>query len=334
MLLIGENAQGKTNFLEALYILSYGSSFRAHRSNDVITLQQHECGLNASLLDDNNVTHHIHFQHANDERRITVNGNTVADRKQLLYHNPTIVFSYDDYRLITEGHELRRMFFDQVQCFISIQYVDLIRNYKRILRQRNKALKERNTSALDVYNYQLATHGVGIMEQRRQCIRRCSQHASELFHNMLSTNDTIEFSYSPSWAAESVESVVRHLEQKLNNDLRIGHSTSGPHRDKIQCYINGKDAVLYASTGQVRSVALVAKIVQSMIIFEILDKKPVLLFDDVLLELDAKREQGVLGQLPDTSQLFFTFLPHKESDLFYLDDIQKIVVKDGALLSG
>ena len=144
---------------------------------------------------------------------------------------------------------------------------------------------------------------------------------------------TLALRYSPSWDINSdVAAVVHHLEQRTDNDLRNGYSDSGPHRDRIRFFINAKDATTYASTGQIRSIALIVKVVQSMIIFDNLQKKPVLLFDDVLLELDRGREKGILSQLPAVSQLFFTFLPHKETDLLHLDDIQKIAVKNGSAI--
>lgn len=333
VLLVGENAQGKTNFLEAVYLLSYGASFRTNRLDEIVAFQQKEFGLNATMTDEDRITHNVHFQYADAQKEITLNKNRIIDRKDMLYHNPTILFSYEDYKIVTEGHERKRVFFDQIQCFRSLSYVDLIRTYKRILRQRNKSLKEHDATMLHTYDYQLARAGLQIVEQRRQCVEICSRYAQEMFRDISSEEQRLEFVYSPSWKPDTVEGVVSRLEQRRGDDLRIGYSSSGPHRDRIAFYINGKDSAIYASTGQIRSVALIVKVVQSMIIFDSLNKKPMLLFDDVLLELDNKREEGVLAQLPEVAQLFFTFLPHKETKLLNLNDIQKITVKNGTLSS-
>ena len=226
------------------------------------------------MVDDNQLTHGVHLRYTGGQREIKLDQKKIDDRKQLLYHNPTIIFSYDDYGIVTEGHERRRNFFDQIQCFRSIHYVDLMRNYKRVLHQRNKSLKERNVAILDTYNYQLAKYGLQIMDQRAKCIDVCSQHASEIFKNVSPAGHTLALRYSSSWDIDSdVAAVVHHLEQRTDNDLRNGYSDSGPHRDRIRFSINTKDATTYASTGQIRSIALIVKVVQSMIIFDNLQKK-------------------------------------------------------------
>jgi len=196
---VGENAQGKTNFLEALYILSYGTSFRTHRLEELKKFQTKECALNAVLQDDQKVSHTVHFHYKGIQKEIKINQNKILDRKHLLHHNPTIIFSYDDYKIVTGGHSIRRVFFDQIECLKSIYYIDLIRNYKRILEQRNKALKERNSIILDTYNYQLAKYGLEIMSCRKKTVDDSSREAQHIFDNASPDSQKLEFIYHPTW---------------------------------------------------------------------------------------------------------------------------------------
>ena len=332
VLLVGKNAQGKTSFLEALYILSFASSFQTSKFEEIITFKEKECSLNATLVDEQDTLHTVHFHYQNAQKEIRINQTKISDRKELLYHNPTIIFSYNDYRIITGGHGERRIFFDQIECFKSVYYVDTLRKYKKVLSQRNRSLKERNFSILDTYNYQIAKYGLEIMKHRYQCVKECSQYAQDIFNNMSSNIQTLEFNYYPSWNIDdTMDTIIHRLECHTNDDLKNGYTSSGPHRDRILFSLNKKNAAIYASTGQVRVVALIVKVIQSIIVCNSLKKNPLLLFDDVLLELDNEREKGILSQLPPASQLFFTFLPHKETDLLNVKDIQTINVEDGIL---
>ena len=330
--MVGENAQGKTNFLEALYILSFASSFQTNKFEEIIAFKEKECSLNATLVDNQHISHTVHFHYKNTQKEIRINQNKISDRKELLCYNPTIIFSYNDYRIVTGGHGERRTFFDQIQCFKSVHYVDILRKYKKVLNQRNKSLKERNISILDTYNHQIAKYGLEIMKRRHQCVEECLRYAQHIFNNMLLNIQTLEFKYCPSWDIDdTTDTIIHRLERHTNDDLKNGYTSSGPHRDRIPFYLNKKNAAIYASTGQIRVVALIVKVIQSMIVCDSLKRNPVLLFDDVLLELDNEREKGILSQLPPASQLFFTFLPHKETDLLNAKDIQTINVKDGIL---
>lgn len=331
--LVGENGQGKTNFLESIYLLCYGSSFRTRKDRELIRIGEKAMSVRGtSVTDDDN---HIILKIEEGKKRIILNEKHVSDRKQLIQHLPCIIFSHDDIEFISGAPERRRWFFNQTMSLYNPLFIDLLRRYGKIIHMRNTSLRDGREDLLGIYDDQAAVTGLEIQKKRAEAIILFNRTFNELFHAVSGLHGSIEIRYSPSWAgAEDSAHAVEILESKRNVDYALKTTTSGPHRDRIGFFLNGRDFSRIASTGQRRLMSLVLRVAQARFFTDMTRRKPVLLLDDVLLELDADRRRKFIGQLPEYEQAFFTFLPDEQYDKYRTDATKIFFVKDGVLEEG
>lgn len=360
--LIGENGQGKTNFLEALYYLCYGSSFRGQvdslipaKGGDGFLLRAtwnregvsvaglaagSEAGLAAGSeeapLDDE-----LAVSVKGRSKDIELNGKSLKDRKELVAHNPAVVFCHEDFSFAAGDPERRRFFFDQCAGMLSLGYIDTLRNYKRVLKQRNAALKESAYDVLDVLDPQFVRYGRLLVEERQLLLGKFQGVFAEFYEHVAMLGLPVTLEYVPSWPEEiASEGLFEYLRRRRPEEIVLGSSRSGPHRDKWIFRCNGENFAEKASTGQLRLISLVLRIIEARLYEEKQriaganggPRWPVLLLDDVLLELDVGRRRRLLELLPATgqgAQRFFTFLP-EEPWQDYMDRSTLVYkVKDG-----
>lgn len=318
IVLVGNNGQGKTNFLEALYVLCYGSSFRASNIREMCTHGKREFSLSAIVETDGGINQQILFHFGEGKREIRIDGKEVRDRRELIYNIPCIVFSHDDIEFIRGTPESRRRFFDQTMSLYNPLFFDDLRRYRSVLKQRNAAIKENYLSLIPLYDEQLATLGLGIQNQRKRAVEDFNGLFGPLFTKVSQGSKHMHIVYKPSWGdCVTVDDVKDKLSRTLDRDIRMQTSASGIHRDQ---FIVMDDSIHFAqsgSTGQMRLASLIFRIAQVESYRQKTGKNPILLIDDVLLELDVMKRGLFLEQLGGYSQAFFTFLP-KET---YFSDI-------------
>ncbi len=332
--LVGDNGQGKTNFIEAVYLLCYGSSFRTKRDKLLI---KHGCGSAwirgvYSFHSGNEMTIVVKIEQG---KEVLVNGKRVRDRKELIENVPCIIFSHDDIQFIKGPPERQRWFFNQIMSMFDSYYIDIHRNYRKIVKTRNNLLKERDGSLIDVYDAQLAGVGIEIQKKRETSIREFNETFTPLFSDISGLDTPVEIRYLPSWkGAEKSEDAAAVLRNTINRDREYGTTTTGPHRDRIRFIRDGMDFSKTASTGQLRLMSLALRVSQSIYYREKTGREPLLLLDDVLLELDTEKRKKFVALLPEYEQAFFTFLPDeqylvfkKEKTADYLVDKGKITEK-------
>ncbi|MCE5256250.1 MAG: DNA replication and repair protein RecF [Spirochaetaceae bacterium] len=322
--LIGENGQGKTNFLEALYYLCYGASFRGQmdslipaQGSDRFMLQASwSNGVAGAPLDDE-----IAVSMKGRVKDITLNGKSLRDRKELVAHNPAVVFCHEDFSFAAGDPERRRFFFDQCAGMLSLGYIDTLRNYKHVLKQRNAALKESAYDLIDVLDPQFVRYGIMLMEERKQLLHKFKAVFAESYEHVAMLGVPVTIEYAPSWPEQvSLDSLFDYLRRRRSEEVVLGTTRSGPHRDKWLFRCNGENFTDKASTGQLRLISLVLRIIEVRLYEERErisgegPRWPVLLLDDVLLELDLGRRRRLLELLPakgQGAQSFFTFLPEE-----------------------
>ena len=168
VVLEGTNGQGKTNILESVYILSYGSSFRTANVKEAISFGRQRMHIAAIAQDDDGQMHKVEYVNQQGKRRIVLDGKTIHDRKDLIYGFPVIVFSHEDIEFVKGEPEYRRRFFDQTFSMYDPLYLDSLRSYRNILAQRNAAIKAGQTSLISLYDERLARHGLEISDKRRK----------------------------------------------------------------------------------------------------------------------------------------------------------------------
>jgi DNA replication and repair protein RecF len=328
--LIGENGQGKTNFLEALYFCSFASSFKALRDSEIIRKGQDSCSASASLS--SSPVEKVSVRIQDGKKGIFFDGKQVADRKDILEVIPSIVFCHDDMDFISGPPERRRWFFDQTLSLFDLAYIDELRKYKKILKTRNALLKQGSGQTLDLVDYQLALSGLALMEKRTQAAFWFSDIFRDVYEKV-SGIEGINVSYSPSWKVTDPEKIAELLALRRETDLVFGTSQTGPHRDRYVFKREGSEFSVLASTGQRRLLALLLRIAQARLFFQRTGKSPVLLLDDVLLELDPEKKKRFIGHLPAYQQAFFTFLPGEPYEQYRKDTTLLYHVAGGSILA-
>jgi DNA replication and repair protein RecF len=330
--LIGENGQGKTNFMEALYFCSYASSFRASRDTDFVKKGSENCSVTAKLSD--SLYDHIQVKIDKCKKHIMVNKKAVNDRKELLSVIPCIVFCHEDMEFVSGSPEERRRFFDQTQSLYDAVYLDDLRKYRRILKTRNAVLKAGSYKAagniLDTLDPQMVECGLKIMEKREEAVR----HFSEIFKSLyedVSGITGVSVKYLSSWKNKETGAIIKYLEEKREQEKALGLSLSGPHRDRFMFAQKDVEFCSRASTGQKRLLALLLRTAQAHRFSLMTGKKPVLLLDDVLLELDPEKKRRFLSCMPEYDQAFFTFLPGEPYQQYRGGDALVYHVKNGVL---
>lgn len=320
VVLIGTNGQGKTNFLEALYVLCYGSSFRSIQSRDMCTHEKREFSLSAVVEGDLGINQHILFRFGEGKREIRIDGKEIRDRKELIYNIPCIVFCHDDIEFVRGTPESRRRFFDQTMSLYNPLFFDDLRRYRVVLKQRNAAIKENYHTLMPVYNRQLAQLGISIQEQRREAVDEFNALFGPLYSSVSGMSESMHITYRPSWGdCVTVEDAQEKLEKTWERDLRMQTTASGIHRDQFIVMNGPVNFATSGSTGQMRLASLIFRIAQVQSFRQKTGKDPILLIDDVLLELDIVKRGLFLEQLGGYSQAFFTFLPEER----YFSEITK-----------
>ena len=332
ILLYGPNGQGKTNILESVYILSYGSSFRTPMLRECI--RNGEDGFSVSgTYTDNGEVGKITVSYYDRSRKIILDGKEIKDRKTLIYQFPCIVFCHEDINYIKGEPEYRRRFFDQMMCLYSPSFFDSLRSYRAVLAQRNAAVKDGDVSIIGLYNARLASYGLEIMTERKKAVDEFNTIFPSLFSEISGTDYKLEVVYQPSWKDESVDGIVRNLEETAERDIKLGTTAGGPHRDRFTIMSQYGSFNQMGSTGQLRLCSLLFRIAEARYFTKMTDRSPILLIDDVLLELDSTKRGKVLSSLPEYSQAFFTFLPNEEYNEKMSDRI-RYLVKEGELCEG
>lgn len=325
---VGENGQGKSNLLEALYISSYASSFRTKSENELIKKGESEYSLRGFFREESEKTTSISVSYKSGKKRIEKNGKTVKDRKELINAIPCVLFCHDDLEFSVGEPERRRFFIDQCLSMYDVVYIDFIRKYKQILKNRNIILKEEKYDLLEMYDIPLIKEGLEIQKRRNKAIFKFNTIFTLLYKD-ISGIDGVKISYEPSWKSDNEAEILEYVLSKRDVDKVMGTTMTGPHRDKIYFVKDGKNFVSTASTGQRRLIALILRIAQATYYSEITGKNPVLLMDDVLLELDPNKRQSVTALLPTYDQLFCTFLPGEPYERYKHSTTKIYNIKNG-----
>lgn len=342
-ILVGKNAQGKTNLLEAIYLCSTGRSFRTSRDKEIINFQKDEAYIGTQLkIGERDKLTEIKLER-NKPKRIKINKTELKNYKELDTGLKVVLFSPEDLRLIKEGPSNRRTYLDASISQIKPLYHYNLRRYYKILLQRNNLIKSYRfkgdmTGLLDVFDIQLAKSGALIMLERDNYIKRLLKESSEI-HNMLTAGkENIDIKYISSVPCgetlSEVEGILAEsLRKNREKDIEVRTTEMGPHRDDFSIMINNNDSKTYASQGQQRSLVLTLKLSEVEILKKDTGYYPVLLLDDVFSELDEERRK-YLTKLFSKMQTFITTTDAIEIDDFESYNKEYFYVQEGCLYKG
>ena len=344
-LLLGDNAQGKTNLLEAIAMMALGKSFRGARDADLIRFGQDRATVTLDYCD------HIRDMRlsatlmAGRRRKMEQNGLPIAKMSELIGGLRVVLFCPEHLSIIKSGPELRRNFLDVAISQLKPVYMGALQRYQKILKERNRLIKEASESesarrimedTVDVWSEQLAHEGAIIARYRVEYIQKMRQAALDVFADMTGGKEVPDFHYLGTAHLSCEED---YLDTKKTKDaylelLTISHAREigagytlwGVHRDDIDITLNGVCARLFASQGQQRSLALAMKLSEGEICREMCAEHPVYLFDDVLSELDARRRDYLTSRIRDKQVILTTC---ETNEMARLCEANVIQVKNG-----
>ncbi len=314
-ILVGANAAGKTNLIEALQLLTEAESFRRPSWADVVRLGA-EQGARLSLeAQGAGRVLEVDLEISPAGRRVyKVNGKTRRAVNQIAGVLPCVIFTPEDLRLVKGAAEKRRTALDSLGAQLSPTYARLKIDYEKILRQRNALLREEAPDeALSVWTERLISVGSSLVVHRQRLFSRINEALVRVYSE-LAEDGPLEAAYLPSWVRDGVsvaeaeprEAMSRHLEVKRTAERARKSTISGPHRDDVEFHIAGKEARTYASQGQQRTISLAWKLAEVSVTTDIAAQRPILLLDDVMSELDEKRRHALAGFAGSVAQTVMT----------------------------
>ena len=298
-LLFGNNAQGKTNILEAIYICAAGRSHRGSKDKEEIKFGEDEAHIKINI-NKNNINYRIDIHlKKNRPKGIAINGIPIKKTSELLGIFNVVFFSPEDLSIIKNGPSERRRFLDMELCQLNSLYVHSLICYNKILIQRNKLLKDFNfikesKETLDILDIQLIKYGKEIIRYREVFIDELKNIIKKISKDI--SGEYININYEKNIEIEEYE---KKLKDKRNEELKLKMTLIGPHRDDISFSIDGVDIRKFGSQGQQRTAALSLKLSEIELVKEKVKDTPVLLLDDVLSELDKKRQSKLLEYIGD-----------------------------------
>jgi len=343
-IIIGQNAQGKTNILEAINILATAQSDRAEKDSDLV-LWNKEHALIFAMIQTKDSELEIALQiNPSGRRKLKINDVTKkAPQADLLGNFFSVMFSCDDLYLIKGSPSNRRNWLDSVIFQLDSKYHRTMQSYQKSVTQKNALLKSTRETGLskkslkeqiEVWNDQIINSGSEIISTRLNFIEEIKPIAKEFQDNISRYTEELDLIYKCTISAcndkEALQFLFKQsLEKSFEEELSRGQSVIGPHRDDLTFLINGKEAKSFASQGQQRSIVLAVKLAELKVIEKRKDEIPVLLLDDVFAELDESRQDFLLHNLPENIQTFLTTTHISNIQKEFLKGAQILEIKNG-----
>ena len=296
-LLYGDNAQGKTNLLEAIYVCSTTKSHRGSKDKEIIRFQQEESHIKL-LVKKRDVPYRIDMHlKKNKTKGVAINGIPIRKASELFGIVNVVFFSPEDLNIIKNGPSERRRFLDLELCQLNKLYVHALIQYNRVITQRNKLLKDlvfhpEYEETLDIWDEQMIQYGSQVIQFRQEFIEQLNNIILSIHKQLSGEEETLELFYE---ANTSIDQLKNSLAKSRESDLRQKTTGVGPHRDDISFMVNGIDIRKFGSQGQQRTAALSLKLAEIELVKHLVNDYPILLLDDVLSELDGNRQKHLLS---------------------------------------
>ena len=327
-ILYGDNAQGKTNVLEAVYLSATTKSHKGSKDKEIIRFGQDEAHIRTNL-DKEGMEYRVDMHLKKSKSKgIAVNGQHLKKASQLLGLLNVVFFSPEDLSIIKNGPSERRRFVDMELCQIDKYYLYNLNQYNKIVNQRNKLLKDfyHNTDiyeTLHVWDMQLVTYGKQIIERRKEFVDQLNEIIYGIHKNLSGGREELVIVYEPDTEAENFEYELQKFREK---DIKYKMTSVGPHRDDFSFVVNGVDIRKYGSQGQQRTAALSLKLSEIELVKKVTGDNPVLLLDDVLSELDSNRQNYLLNNIGNIQTIITcTGLDEFINNRFSIDKIFKVI---------
>lgn len=293
----GENAQGKTNLIEAIWLLTGAKSFRGSKDDELRKFGEQKALISADFIAEK-IEKNIKIE-IEDKRKFSLNDKKVKNSSQIAGTLNAIVFSPIDLKLLSDGPKVRRKFLDTAICQMYPIYIEILREYTRAVTQRNKILKDYKYDSslsvmLDVFEETIAEMGSKIIKYRKRYIEILKEFTPVIYKGITEGKENLEIEYICSFEGENFK---EELKISRKEDMFTQKTSIGPHRDDLEFKINGISAKSFGSQGQKRSVALTLKLSEAEVIKKKTGESPICLLDDIMSELDPKRQNFILNHI-------------------------------------
>lgn len=342
----GDNAQGKTNLIEAIWLFSGSPSFRGAKNAELIRFDEDFSRLCCDFSTEKRTEKiEITMSRDNRPRKISLNGVPLATSSELTGSFYCVVFSPVHLSLIKDGPKNRRKFLDTAISQITPQYKNYLSIYEQALLQRNALLKRSNgfrnfSDTLEVWDRQLAKTGTILSIYRSDYVKKLSALAQKIYDGLSNSKEKLSISYISTafpdffdikeYDESAVSAYLLSMKEKQSGDIALGFTQIGPHKDDLEVFINDKSARAFGSQGQQRSAAIALKLAEAELLKRVTKENPIMLLDDVMSELDIRRQDYILNHVKNL-QVFITCC-----DVVNTKGLQKgkiFKIKDGELIS-
>ena len=339
-IIYGNNAQGKTNIIESIYIFSFGKSFRANKDIELLKFDKEYFLSNIEIMKkDRELEMDFGFDKISNKKMIKVNGVIQKKISDVIGKLNVVVFKPEDIKIVTDSPSIRRKYIDYLISSISKSYLENITKYKKVMEERNNLLKEiklrlkgsknldeTDSNFLDVYDKLLSKLNWEIYNERKRVIEKLNNYIYDIHLKLTENyinNEKLHIKYVSN-VAEDIEKMYNNLSKSRLNDISKGYTSLGIHRDDYIISINSLDVSIYGSQGQKKSSIISLKLSELKVIEEVIGEKPVLLLDDYMSELDEKRRLKFLDIIEDIQIIITTThkisIDGKENTYFYVDN--------------
>ena len=300
-ILYGDNAQGKTNILEAIYVAATTKSHKSSKDKEIINFDKEEAHIRVYMEKDN-VENRIDMHlRKTKSKGIAIDGQKIKKAADLIGLCNVIFFSPEDLGIIKNGPAERRRFVDMELCQLDKFYLYNLNNYNKIVNQRNKLLKDMYMNmdlkeTLNIWDMQLVSYGSKIIERRKLFVEQLNEIIYDIHMKLSGGREELKIQYEPDVEIEDFE---RKMKASQDRDIKAKITSVGPHRDDFSFLIGDVDIRKFGSQGQQRTAALSLKLAEIELVKRITKDTPVLLLDDVLSELDSNRQNYLLNSIGD-----------------------------------
>ena len=329
-IIYGDNAQGKTNILESMYVCATSKSHRGSKDREIIRFDNDESHIKVNVKkNDMNYRIDMHLK-KNKPKGIAVNGIPIKRAVELFGILNIVFFSPEDLNIIKNGPSERRRFIDMELSQLDKIYLDCLINYNKVVNQRNSLLKEYAfsgrediISSLDIWDMQLVKYGNDVIKSREKFVKEINDLVKSIHTKLSGDREQLEIIYEPCVKEQDFES---ELVRVRDRDLKFKCTNIGPHKDDMCFLINGMDVRKYGSQGQQRTAALSLKLAEIELVKQIIHDTPVLFLDDVLSELDSRRQNFLLDSIGNIQTMITcTGLDEFINNIFSINKIFKVV---------
>jgi DNA replication and repair protein RecF len=340
--IFGDNAQGKTNLIEAIYLLCLAKSFRTREEIDLVPFSQEHYLIEGDFFSDEHISYHVGITFdAKQGKQIKIDGKRLAQFSKLIGLFPIIVLSADDYEITSGPPAQRRRFFNVLLSQSSRQYLDDLKQYERVLKQRNTILATGagHKSMLDVWDDQLVQSGARLMISRSAMVDELNDYLADYYSTITSKRWTFRIAYSPNVKFRRHNEVTDHFKAAMKRaafyESRHGKTVVGPHRDEFLFYISDNELRKFGSRGEHKSALVSLKAAEARVLYKRTENRPILLLDDLYAELDNQRSLQVLDLFDPDSQIFVTGTSLDYAGMMnstgYLGDQTTFMVENGKM---